>query len=840
MLANNNSHPAALLTTALAHLQGGRLREAEAAYRQALALAPDHANAHYNLALTLKAQGRLDEAAQAYRHTLRVRPDNAKAHNNLGVILEAIGQDDEAAGHYARAVAIQPGHANAHYNLANILRRREAFPQAIHHYREALLGKPDDPEAHNNLGIALAADGRPDEAIVHYRQALALKPDYAQAASNLGSALEDRGHVPAAIDCYRKALALMPDYADARYNLGHALQQEDRLDEAAAEYERALALDPTHAKAHNNFGFVMQLLGRVDEALARYIRARTLKPDYADAQWNEALALLLLGDFQAGWPKYEWRWRRKETPPRILATPAWDGGDLTGRTILLHAEQGRGDAIQFIRYAPLVKARGGIVIAECPESLIRLFGSAKGINRLIAVGDALPPFDCHASLLSLPGLLGTTLETTPANIPYLTAEPEKIDDWRRRLADDGRRKIGLVWRGNPQHANDCRRSIPAAAMAALPRDVDAEWVSLQIDASPDELAAFAPVALRNAAQGLADWADTAALIQALDLVVTVDTAVAHLAGALGKPVWVLLPFAPDWRWMQGRADSPWYPTMRLFRQPAPGGWAPVLADIGEALNGRERPMQTVRPKPRRMPAAMVVSHERSGTHFLMNALSHAYGYTAQPWIDLDEHAIVIDYSNPARIAEALEVKAADWLYGIVKSHHAVDFLRPELPRITESVLIFYVYRDPAATMVSLWRHLNGLSWDEGPRTADPLALARAAPAGRLTRYQAKPSTTMLLRWAAHVEGWLAAAAVNSRIVPVRYEDLESHYEPTVTSLAAIVGRAPLTPLSRPSRDVNVIDMAKSAEALPAYPAMWDALNAYCQAEIGPLLASLGA
>jgi hypothetical protein len=476
------------------------------------------------------------------------------------------------------------------------------------------------------------------------------------------------------------------------------------------------------------------------------------------------------------------------------------------------------------------------VVLEAVPALRRLAAGVPGVAGLFSNGEAVPEHDMVCPLLSLPRLLGC--DAAPlgmdAEAPYLRPDPGDTARWAEPLALLPGEKIGLVWAGGRALSLDRRRSVPPALFDRLARP-DISFISLQKDP-----AAKPALPLADWTAALDDFADTAALIANLDLVIAVDTAVAHLAGALGKPVWVLLPFAPDWRWMQGRADSPWYPTMRLFRQPAPGGWAPVLADIGEALNGRERPMQTVRPKPRRMPAAMVVSHERSGTHFMMNALSHAYGYTAQPWIDLDEHAIVIDYSNPARIAEALEVKAADRLYGIVKSHHAVDFLRPELPRITESVLIFYVYRDPAATMVSLWRHLNGLSWDEGPRTADPLALARAAPAGRLTRYQAKPSTTMLLRWAAHVEGWLAAAAVNSRIVPVRYEDLESHYEPTVTSLAAIVGRAPLTPLSRPSRDVNVIDMAKSAEALPAYPAMWDALNAYCQAEIGPLLASLGA
>ncbi len=324
-----------------------------------------------------------------------------------------------------------------------------------------------------------------------------------------------------------------------------------------------------HAEAHNNFGLLAQRLGRLDEALARYARAQALKPDYADAHWNEALARLLLGDFETGWNKYEWRWRRKETPPRALAAPLWDGGDLAGRTILLHAEQGQGDAIQFIRFAPLVKARGGTVVFECPKGFLRLFDGVAGVDRLVLAGAPLPPFDCHAPLLSLPGLLDTTLETIPADVPYLKADPGRVAAWRARFAGISKPKVGLVWRGNPAHANDANRSIPAQTMAALARAADVHWVGLQLDPRPEELAAFSPAVIDNLGPELGDWAETAALVEALDLVVTVDTAAAHLAGALGRLVWLLLPFAPDWRWLRHRADSPWYPTMRLLRQPAP-------------------------------------------------------------------------------------------------------------------------------------------------------------------------------------------------------------------------------------------------------------------------------
>ncbi|HTI66649.1 MAG TPA: tetratricopeptide repeat protein, partial [Caulobacteraceae bacterium] len=612
-----------LLAVALAHFQAGRLVEAEAAYRQAAALAPRHAGASYNLAVTLRGLGRLDDAAAQYRRTIALQPANAKAHNNLGVILAIQGRSDDAVKHYRRALDIQPDFANAHYNFANVLRERGETLRAIGHYRRALAGRPDDPETCNNLGVALAADGQTAEAVRQYQQALALRPDYAEACSNLGAALMDLGRTDEAMAQYARALALKPAYADGHFNLAHALDVQDRTAEAEAHYELALALDPTHAEAHHNFGFLQQRQGRLDEALARYERAQALKPDYGDAQWNEGLARLVTGDFETGWRKYESRWLRKEHRRRAMTAPLWDGGDLSGKTILLHAEQGLGDAIQFVRYAPLVKAKGGVVVLECPPSQMRLFTGAAGVDQLIAAGTPLPRHDCHAPLLSLPRLLDTRLETIPADVPYLAGDAALAQAWRQRLSGLSRPRVGLVWRGNPSHPNDRRRSMPAPVMASLVRAADVDWVCLQHDARPDELAAFSPGSLFEAGPSLGDWADTAGLVEGLDLVVTVDTSVAHLAGALGKPVWVLLPFAPDWRWLLDRPDSPWYPTMRLFRQPAPGDWGPVLDQVRSALADPDAPVPVAAPavRTRRLPPAMVVSHERSGTHFLMNALS---------------------------------------------------------------------------------------------------------------------------------------------------------------------------------------------------------------------------
>jgi len=825
---------------ALSHFQSGRLAEAEAGYRRFLSLMPDHPGASYNLAVTLKGQGRLAEAAAQYRRTLKVRPGNVSAHNNLGVILADQGAAAEAEDHYRRALAIDPDFSGAHFNLARLLRTTGKPRQAIEHFRRALAITPDDADCWNELGIALSVDSQLHPAIEAYRRALALRPEHAEAMNNLGAALVDLDRLEEAIDHYERALGLNPRYADARFNLGHAFELQDRPAEAMAQYELAVALDPAHAQAHHNLGFLLQGQGRPDEALARYLHAQALKADYVDAEWNEALVRLLLGDFDLGWRRYEARWRREGFAQRPLPAPLWDGGELAGRAILLHAEQGLGDAIQFVRYASLVKAKGGTVVLECQRSQLRLFANVEGVERLVAAGEPLPLVDVHAPLLSLPMLLGTTLDTIPADVPYLQADPERVRDWSERLPRTAARRIGLVWRGNPHHQNDRRRSMPLDRVAALKAEVDADWVCLQVDAAPEELAALEPVF--DASPRLDDFAETAAAISALDLVVTVDTSVAHLAGALGKPVWLMLPFAPDWRWLTDRSDSPWYPSMRIFRQAAVGDWASVVSDVRAALAGRleaspapPRPAQ----RPRRLPPAMVVSHERSGTHFLMNSLSYGFGYTAQPWTDLDRHAFDIDYADPSAIAEVLEGQRKDPLLRLVKSHHAAAVFGDELARIAEDWRIFYIHRDPAEVMVSFWRHLNALAWDEGPKRSRPLDLAKAAPAGELTRYQAGGHPTMLQRWSAQVEGWLAAAETHSGVTVVRYADLDARYEETLAGLADAVGRAPLTPVLRPPRDVNVIAMGVSSETAPVAAEEIEALRAYCRSAAGPLMTRLG-
>ena len=386
----------------------------------------------------------------------------------------------------------------------------------------------------------------------------------------------------------RRALALKPDYAEAHNNLGGALSAQGNLDEAVACYRRALALKPDYAEAHNNLGGALSDLAKFDEALACYRRALRLKPDYAEAHWNQALLTLLTGDFERGWAEYEWRWKTKQLhfERRTFSQPRWDGQPLAGRTILLHAEQGLGDTIQFVRYVSLVKVRGGRVVVECQPPLLPLLADCPGIDQVVARGNPLPAFDVQAPLLSLPGILGTTLDSIPDRVPYLRADPELAQAWRKRLEALDGFKVGIVWQGNPPFKGDRQRSIPLRQYEALARVEGVQLVSLQKGAGADQLgklAASFPVL--DLGEQLETFSDTAAVLKNLDLLISSCTSVPHLAGALGVPVWLALPFVPDWRWLLEREDSPWYPHHRLFRQSRPGDWSEVFERIAGALRG---------------------------------------------------------------------------------------------------------------------------------------------------------------------------------------------------------------------------------------------------------------
>lgn len=549
----SSKDPRQLLAAAIGHHQAGRLAEAEALYRDILAFAPDHVDSLHLLGVIATQRGQYRDAIGLIDRAIAVKKTPAaEFHSNIGLAYRGLGQQGDAIRHFERALALKPDYAEAHNNLAAALRDGGRFDAAEPHCRRVVALRPGSASAHFALGAVLQDQGRFADAVAAYEEAVRLRPGYPQAYNNLGVIRLEQGELDAAIAALELVLRLKADYAEAEYNLGTAYQEQ----------------------------------GRFTEALARYERAQMLKPDYANAHWNEALLRLTLGEFHRGWEKYEWRWRRSAYSPRPFTQPEWDGGDLTGSTILLHAEQGFGDTIQFIRYANLVKGKGAsAIIAECQPGLAGLLASVAGIDRIVTRGEGvLPPFDCHAPLLGLPRRLGTRLETIPAGIPYLHAESDLVKTWRARLGAAPGLNIGLAWRGNPNNSQDRRRSIAADSIARLCGIPGISWVSLQADARPDELETLSRHgAIRDFGPWLKDWSETAALVSCLDLVLSVDTAVAHLAGALGKPSWVLLSFVAHWCWLAERSDSPWYPSARLFRQTNRGDWDGVLSRVAEEL-----------------------------------------------------------------------------------------------------------------------------------------------------------------------------------------------------------------------------------------------------------------
>jgi Flp pilus assembly protein TadD len=467
---------------------------------------------------------------------------------------------------------------------------------------QALRLRPAYAEAHNNLGVALAEQGQLTAALPYYEQAIRLNSGVCEAHFDLGNALGELGRFDEAVASYHRALHLRPDWPEAAINLGLAYAAQGRYDQAVGSLEQALRLRATDAAAHCNLGLVLEAAGRLAEAVAHYDQAAQFRPDSARAHFLGAQLRLLLGDLERGWAGYEWRWKLPEMVPRPLPQPLWDGSPLAGRAILLWTEQGLGDTLQFIRYASPVKRRGGRVIVECSESLWPLLSRCPGIDCLTAPGAPAPDCDVQAPLLSLPGIFGTSLATIPAEIPYLFAEDTRVEHWRRHLGPADGLRIGITWQGNPDYPADVHRSFPLAHFACVARIPGVRLLSLQQGPGHEQLGRathdFAVTDLGSQfRESTGSFLDTAAAMRNLDLVIAPNTALAHLAGALGVPVWVALSTSADWRWLLDRDDSPWYPTMRLFRQDDLGNWGLVFGRIAAALQERLAATDRMKPVP---------------------------------------------------------------------------------------------------------------------------------------------------------------------------------------------------------------------------------------------------
>jgi tetratricopeptide (TPR) repeat protein len=620
--------------------EAGRPSEALACYGRAVVLKPDFAVAHRGRGMTLLRLGQLDAAVQALGNAIRLQPDNAAYENDLGVALERLDRKADALTHFERAVQLNPGNVEAHHNRALVEAALGRHAQALISLDRALALQPQRAAIHANRGHVLADLDRADEAIASYNKALALQPRDAMTLRRRGQLLLTQQRISEAIADFQASAALAPQDIDTHFLQGVALALQEKHETALLSFERALQLDPRSAEILNNRGVALGQLARHEEALASFLGAianapgniaahtnvantlttlqrhseaqeyfdlaLSIKPQDSSLLWGKARALLSLGDFRQGWPLYEARLQLEHLRSlrRHTDMPRWQGGEsIEGKTLFVYAEQGLGDTVQFCRYLPLLEARGAKVIFEVQPALKTLLqrslpttapthSQAPTPAQILAVDEPLPPFDLATPLLSLPWLLGTELDTIPADVPYLAADPTQKASWQGRLANLPGLKVGMAWQGNietEKHGGYIGRSSGLAAAAPLAEVPGVTLVSLQKGEPSQQRAqvSFAAKILELTdplVMGSAEMMDTVALMSALDLIVTTDTLTAHLAGALGIPVWVVLSAAPDWRWLTERQDSPWYPTMRLFRQRAGGGWSEVYERVARELD----------------------------------------------------------------------------------------------------------------------------------------------------------------------------------------------------------------------------------------------------------------
>jgi tetratricopeptide (TPR) repeat protein len=565
-----------------------RLDEAIVSLREAIRIRPNYPEAHNNLAIVLRRKGSFDEAIQSYQTALQLRPNYAEAHNNLGFAWASRGKHDAAVACYQQAVRLKPDYVEAHNNLGNSLADSNRTADAEAAFRRAIKLSPRDARFHKSLGNVLAKLNKLDESAASYREAIKLRPDYPEAHNDLGINLARQSKFEEALPHYHEALKHRPGYAEAHNNMGNSFRNLGRFDESIAAYRQAIALKSNYADAYNNLGIALAEMARFDEAVDAYTQCLKLKPTHVDAHMNRALTWLRKGDFAQGWAEYEWRWKKRNVSNRPLIQPQWNGFPLAGRTILLVPEQGLGDTLQFVRYAPLLKAQGARVVLECPERLMKILARTPGIDQLVAQSEPMPEHDVYAPLLTLPGLMATSELSIPAGSPYVHTDPALVEHWSRELGESRELKIGINWQGNPQYAGDRHRSVPLANFAAVAKVPGVKLYSLQKNHGLDQLKPFA------AEHGVVDlggrldeqtgpFLDTAAVLKNLDLFITSDTSVAHLAGALGVPVWMALSTTPDWRWRSDGEESSWYPSMRIFRQAEFGGWRAVFDRMASEL-----------------------------------------------------------------------------------------------------------------------------------------------------------------------------------------------------------------------------------------------------------------
>ncbi|MCP4455349.1 MAG: tetratricopeptide repeat protein [Planctomycetes bacterium] len=586
-VVSQHSHQgAALHGLAMIALEDRLFEDAVGLAERAAEALPEIAQVCNTLGRSYDATGQKDKAVNAFQKAVTLQPDFAEAYHYMAQCHHALGDTACAVQSYEQAVRIKPDFVQAHLELAQLYQAQNQLESAIKTLEHILTLAPDSAEVHTRTGMILRRLNRDGEARQHYLEAIRLQPAYAPAHNNLGNLLSQYSRYEDAMYHYEQAIRISDTCAESFNNLGATLIHLNRVEEAVTQCHKAIALKPEYAEAHNTLASALMKLGRYTEATDAFNRTLTLSPDYAEAHSNLAMIHLVLKYFEAGWQEYEWRLRCPGFTKRYSAPqPRWDGSPFPGKTLLVHWEQGMGDSIQFIRYLPRIKALGGTVLYQDRPPLHRLFSRHPGIDQFISTAEPnMPRFDLQASVMSLPYLFGTCEHSIPSTSVYLHAEVDKIKNMQPHIQPHAF-NVGIVWAGSKTHKNNKNRSCDPALFQTLAQCPGIALYGLQkTEDTPAIPESLKSCLVANLGEHFQDFSDTAGAIAHMDLVVTVDTSVLHLACAMGKPTWALIPFTPDWRWMLDRSDSPWYPTLRLFRQAQPGQWQPVFDAIAELLD----------------------------------------------------------------------------------------------------------------------------------------------------------------------------------------------------------------------------------------------------------------
>lgn len=569
-------------------LEMGRLEEAEGSYRRAVTMNPSHAESWYHLGHILHRRLQIQEAASCFRRALQIQPNHLESRFELANALKTKGKLEEAIECYQEILASHSNLPEVHFHLGNVLRLSNRPQDAVGCYRRVMELQPESIKAINSLAITYQILSDHEKAAYYFQQVLKLRPDSVSTQNNLGNSLLQMERVEAAAVCFRKALKNNSDSLEARLSLSRLLHDRGNFKEATTGYRRILQTHPEDADVLTHLGNVLLDQQCVKDALDCYEQSLHINPEHPGAHYHRSLVRLLRGEYERGWKEFDWRWKARSIQPPTYDVPLWNGTPLPDGTILLTTERDVGDLFQFIRFASLVKERMKTVIVQCPYSLIPLLRSCPGIDSFVANDEPLPRFDVYSPLMSLPAILRTSLECLPRETPYLFARRDSADHWQDVLTFPGELRVGINWQNHPAQKKDHFRSIPLKAFAPLARIPGVRLVNLQqgsgleqLDEWKSSLKIIDPGTRVNTDSD--SFLETAAVIQNLDLVVSCDAAVAHLAGALGVPTFLAISSIPNWRWMLDRTDSPWYPGMRLFRQKSSGDWESVFTDIRQAI-----------------------------------------------------------------------------------------------------------------------------------------------------------------------------------------------------------------------------------------------------------------